>query len=187
MGKLWTNEAGQSLNSWTGSNSCIVCIHVECTVCANVCMYLYVWSYWTLPFVLPTLCVCVCIYMCIFSFLLFLTSPKELKEFIVFPLATESASPSKLSFVPSKKSLLSNFPNHRLPLAAALVSIWTDLVSGSKHRPPAAACLGLPAPWMPKLVLGILAPWLTHLLLYCSRNSNEICYQYCAVCISIVS
>lgn len=48
------------------------------------------------------LCVCVCIYMCIFSFLLFLTSPKELKEFIVFPLATESASPRKLSVVPSE-------------------------------------------------------------------------------------
>lgn len=39
------------------------------------------------------LCVCVCIYMCIFSFLLFLTSPKELKEFIVFPLVTKSAAP----------------------------------------------------------------------------------------------
>ena len=83
----------------------------------------------------------------LFSFLSFLAGCRE-----------HFTGPRESSFVPSKKSLLSNFPNHRLPLAAALVSIWTDLVSGSKHRPPAAACLGLPAPWMPKLVLGILAP-----------------------------
>jgi hypothetical protein len=40
------------------------------------------------------------------SILLFLDSPKELKEFIVFPLATGSAGSSKLNFVPSDKSML---------------------------------------------------------------------------------
>jgi hypothetical protein len=70
------------------------------------------------------LSVCVCVCVCIVSFLLFLASPKELKEFIVFPLVTESASPSKLSFVTSEKSLLSNYSNHWLPLAVALVGIW---------------------------------------------------------------
>ena len=44
-----------------------------------------------------------CVCMNSLSFLHFLTGSKELKEFIVFLLATESASPSKLSFVPSGK------------------------------------------------------------------------------------
>jgi hypothetical protein len=38
------------------------------------------------------------------SFLLFLADLEELKDFIVFSLATENASPSKLSFVPSEKN-----------------------------------------------------------------------------------
>ena len=67
-------------------------------------------------------------------FLIFLDSPKELKEFIVFPLATESASPSKLSFVPSEKSLLSNFSNDWLPLVATPAhGVWMTRVSGAKH------------------------------------------------------
>jgi hypothetical protein len=37
------------------------------------------------------------------SFLLFLSGPKELKEFIVFLLAIRSASPSNSSFVTSEK------------------------------------------------------------------------------------
>ena len=55
---------------------------------------------------LSTVCVCVCVCVHVnFLSLLFLDSPKYLKEFIVFPLATESPSSSKLSFVPSEKSL----------------------------------------------------------------------------------
>jgi hypothetical protein len=56
-------------------------------------------------------------------FLIFLDSPKELKEFIVFLLALGSASPSKLSFVP-QRSLLRNFFNQWLPLAATPERIW---------------------------------------------------------------
>jgi hypothetical protein len=58
-----------------------------------------------------------------FSFLLFITSPKELKEFIVFQLTIWSARPSKLSFAHSEKNLLSNFSNQWLPLAATPVGI----------------------------------------------------------------
>jgi hypothetical protein len=56
------------------------------------------------------------------NFLSFLL--KELKEFIVFQLATGSTSPSKLNFVPSEKSQLSNFSNCWLLLAAAPAGIW---------------------------------------------------------------
>ena len=69
--------------------------------------------------------VCVYTHIRIFSFLL-LSGTKELKEFIIFPLATGSASASILSFVPSEENLLSNFSNHWLPLAAAPVVRWIN-------------------------------------------------------------
>jgi len=87
---------------------------------------LCVWSYWTLPFVSSIrVCVCVCVCVCVFSLFPSLSPwPQGVKGFIVFRLATGSAGPSKLSFVPSENSPLNNFSNHWLPLAAALIGIW---------------------------------------------------------------
>jgi hypothetical protein len=76
-----------------------------------VCMYVCICAYEIIGLCLllhplsVCVCVCVCVFVCVcvcFSVLLFLAGPKEL-EFIVFPLAIGSVSPSKLSFVPSKK------------------------------------------------------------------------------------
>jgi hypothetical protein len=68
------------------------------------------------------------LYVHAFIFLFFLPCrPPGVKRFQSFSLATGRASPSKLSFVPSEKSLLSGFSNHWLLSAAAPISIWTNL------------------------------------------------------------
>ena len=75
---------------------------------------------------IPSVCVCACVCVCM-NFLSFLADPQGVKRvqgFRGFLLATGSASHSKLSFVPSEESLLSNFSNRWLPLAAAPVGIW---------------------------------------------------------------
>ena len=72
-------------------------------------MYIFVYEVIELSLLLHPLSVCVCVCVCIhvnfLSFLLFLTSPKELKEFRVFLLTIESASSSKLNFVPTGKKI----------------------------------------------------------------------------------
>ena len=94
-----------------------VFLFVVMYVCVYACMYIYVCLYIFVCMKLlncllfHSLSVCVCTHVNSLSILLFLDSPKELKEFIVFPLATESASPRKLSFVSSEKILLSSFSN----------------------------------------------------------------------------
>lgn len=103
---------------------CYMCLSFECIY---ACMYLYVLSLESSFFFIYSMYmymyVCIQIFV---PFFCFLARPKELKEFRHLPQATGNASPRKLNFVLSEKSLLSNFSNHCLPQAAAPIAIRTD-------------------------------------------------------------
>ena len=96
----------------------ILCVYMSVYICIHVCMYVYIYLC-----VYEVIGLCLLFHALYVYFLIFLDSPKELKEFIVFLLALGSASPSKLSFVP-QRSLLRNFFNQWLPLAATPERIW---------------------------------------------------------------
>lgn len=94
------NIFGAGLLELFSKHSMCECVYV----CMHICIYLCIWSYWTLHFVLSTQCVSLYVSLCdLFSFLLFHTGPKDVKEFIVFLLVTGQSSSNNLSFVPSEK------------------------------------------------------------------------------------
>jgi hypothetical protein len=97
-----------------------VCLPVYMYVCIHIYIYIYIYIYISVCIKLlesafySIYSMCMSVYE--FSLFPFLSCwPQGIKRVQRFSLATGRASPSKLSFVPSEKNLLSNFSNHWLP------------------------------------------------------------------------
>jgi hypothetical protein len=86
----------------------VIYIHIYMNACMYVCIYVCIWVYEVIRLflLLHLLSVCMCVCVCV-TFLSFLLSFAELQEVKMFI----GASPCKLSFVYTEKSMLSDFSN----------------------------------------------------------------------------
>jgi hypothetical protein len=108
---------GAFLLEFCSNHSVCECLYFSLYIYMYACMYEVI----ELCLLFQSVCVCVCVCVCL-NFLLVSISclPQRVKKSSHFFCWPEGApAPVKLSFVPSEKSLLSNyFSNYWLPLAA---------------------------------------------------------------------